>query len=170
MKSRIALKTIFLVTLSYICLGKFSSSKAQDTSMRYTITETSPSNGSTNIPQNLQSGETGSICTKTNEEIICAIRVGLGIDYNNSIKGVGYPKIDTGTINSSTIQISSPNDSGISVRWGGSADGSDADFKIYVTSSTNPNGTIDTSSLASGVYTLIAKSDASQKSTLLIIE
>jgi hypothetical protein len=42
--------------------------------------------------------------------------------------------------------------------------------RLFYASTTNPNGTIDTSSLASGVYTLIAKSDVSQKSTLLIIE
>ncbi len=142
MNSLKPLKTILLILVISIYFGKYNIVKAQDQGMRYIITSTSPSNGSTNIPQNLQSGETGSICTKTNEETICAIRIGLGIDYNNSVKGVGYPKIDTGTINSSTIQISSPSDSGISVKWGGSADGSAADFKIYVTSNTNPNGTI----------------------------
>lgn len=110
--------------------------------MRYTITFTSPNSGSTNVPQNLENGQTGSVCTKTNGETVCSIRVGLGIDANNSVKGVGYPKIDTSTLNSSTVQVSSSNDSGLSVIWAGSAEGVDADFKFYITTNTNPNGTV----------------------------
>jgi len=127
--------------------------------MRYTITATNPSSGATNIPQNLQTGQTGSVCTSSNNGTVCSIMVGLGIDSSNSVKGVGYPVIDQSTVNSSTIQISSPSDSGLSVIWAGSGEsggGGDYyhDFKFYVTTSTNPYGTV---LMPNATYTITLK-------------
>lgn len=160
-----AFSAIFRVELiATLFLAFFSHSPAviHAQEMRYTITATTPSSGATNIAQNLQSGQTGSVCTSSNDGTVCNIMVGLGIDSSNSVKGVGYPVIDQSTVNSSNIRISSPSDSGLSAIWAGSGEGVGGDFyhdfKFYVTTSTNPYGTV---LMPNATYTITLKGGSS---------
>ena len=87
-----------------------------DDGYRFLITATNPSNGATNIPINIQTGATGQSCSTQNNYAVCTILIGLGI---NPKSGIGYPIIDESSINSSSIVVSSPNDSGINAHYQG---------------------------------------------------
>lgn len=123
--------------------------KAEASEYHYVITATNPSNGAVNIPQNLQTGATGSACTtiSNSNSTICTIMVGLGIGNNNPKTGIGYPIISSDTVNSESISISSPNDSGLSVKLSGSSEcGNCGDFyhsfSFNITHTNFPNGVV----------------------------
>jgi len=130
-----------------------------DNGYRFLITATNPSNGATNIPINIQTGATGQSCSTQNNYAVCTILIGLGISPSNPKSGIGYPIIDESSINSNSIVISSPNDSGINAHYQGKQEcGGCGDFYHSFTISFVVSDQTETLLKPNSTYTITLKS------------
>lgn len=120
-----------LITLTLLSLVTFSLFHSRTVCADSTIA-TYPSNGATNVPQNLDGH---GYCSTTNNGKACTLVIGVGVTPSYLNKN-------------STITVSSPSDSGLSVKWAGESEGwghGDGFYHssyYYITTNDTPHGTI----------------------------
>ena len=121
MKKNTIIDIVCIVIVLFLCASKTSIIYANLDDSIFVVKSTYPINGQTNVPIDLKSGLAGS--SYSDPPGIGNIAVGYGTDLSGGCGNPGHcpeiPDINMGSINSSTVIISSPNDSTVTLRAGG---------------------------------------------------